>query len=423
MDTSEFIMWYLLATTILISLLTYIVLLGASPIHNGTIISYLNWLLTEGLCDIIHTRFLITICGIERANRFTSRIAHHFEKYFMPCIYLILLAAGLFTVNTTLIPRLPELQVFTSSHSPCPRSRLYCHALTGYSFPPQTPPSAIYVYAALALTSWFTVLLTNPGVITSNTFASFAPLFPYDSVIFIQGKLCHTCHLPRLPRSKHCSLCNRCVARFDHHCGWVGTCVGMYNTKYFMTFLFVHAVMVLHGALLCIEIIRARIIYLVEGEYVYTPTQTPITGFSFSVAFLAETNTCLQLFVFVLIFVMILSFLLYHISLVLRNKTTNETFKWEDVLAACALHEERTGKSIGQTERERAEEDAKNGTANDDTELPAFNEKGLPINIYNRGAAANLLEVFAPHTFQRKMIRLRPDIVAWANAVLSSKDD
>uniref|UniRef100_A0AC35U580 Multifunctional fusion protein Palmitoyltransferase Autophagy-related protein 13 n=1 Tax=Rhabditophanes sp. KR3021 TaxID=114890 RepID=A0AC35U580_9BILA len=51
------------------------------------------------------------------------------------------------------------------------------------------------------------------------------------------GNFCTTCLIIRPHRSKHCKYCNYCIVRFDHHCGWIGNCIGVTNHIYFITYL------------------------------------------------------------------------------------------------------------------------------------------------------------------------------------------
>lgn len=51
----------------------------------------------------------------------------------------------------------------------------------------------------------------------------------------IEDGRCHLCEIRTADaRTKHCSSCNKCVAKFDHHCKWLNHCVGGKNYTAFL---------------------------------------------------------------------------------------------------------------------------------------------------------------------------------------------
>jgi palmitoyltransferase len=62
----------------------------------------------------------------------------------------------------------------------------------------------------------------DPGHLKSAKGVPFLELMKvFDPVL-----LCPDCETVRTDRSRHCSICNKCVERFDHHCPWINNCVG-----------------------------------------------------------------------------------------------------------------------------------------------------------------------------------------------------
>jgi hypothetical protein len=57
----------------------------------------------------------------------------------------------------------------------------------------------------------------------------------------LQNNFCMECMMDTPMRAKHCRVCLKCVVTFDHHCFWVGNCIGERNKRLFLVFLLLHS--------------------------------------------------------------------------------------------------------------------------------------------------------------------------------------
>jgi len=68
-------------------------------------------------------------------------------------------------------------------------------------------------------------------------------------------RFCTVCHIDQPIRAKHCKVCDRCVETFDHHCSWLGNCIGERNRCVFYWYLVIQGCEAsLAVCLLCLSI-------------------------------------------------------------------------------------------------------------------------------------------------------------------------
>lgn len=67
------------------------------------------------------------------------------------------------------------------------------------------------------------------------------------------GRECAYCQGWQPLRAKHCHDCGRCVRRFDHHCAWVGNCIGEGNHRVFVFYLSAQLALLIWAAVQCVS--------------------------------------------------------------------------------------------------------------------------------------------------------------------------
>lgn len=116
-----------------------------------------------------------------------------------------------------------------------------------------------------------------------------------------QRRWCKRCEIYQPLRTKHCHECAMCVRTHDHHCPWIGTCVGENNRLIFYWFL------VLQSVELAIFFFEG-----LQGISIMDPSIWLIIG----------------LLLIAVFFMMVICLLCFHSFLLLANLTTWEHVSW-----------------------------------------------------------------------------------------------
>ncbi|KAI4301857.1 hypothetical protein L6164_035095 [Bauhinia variegata] len=307
------VQWILVCHGLVTMLVVVSILCGQWPIFQGTLIERIRYFLTFGAYDYF-LRFVGAAFGSKCTNAVLSVEYYCCDRPnpILQIIYLVIISLTYYFIAKSSFAYIPGYYLSE------------IHRYTGL------------VAVAVGILLFLLTSFSDPGTVKAENVSQYLSAYPYDNIIYTE-KECSTCKIPKPARSKHCSICDCCVARFDHHCGWMNNCIGERNTRYFIAFLFWHFLLCLYGTVaiglvLAGRLKELRVVYILT---VYYGIENSFLSLVPHVVqwLLGSYNTQILLIVFLAIIGMLLAgFLGYHAKLCLCNTTTNETYKWQDYM-------------------------------------------------------------------------------------------